>query len=107
MSVRKMARAADQQLSDDRAEKLGMVTHYAVGAGGGPLVVALIGSGMAPVKAGVAVGAAMEIVADQGINTVPGLTPPPALPLITHVRAVALHVVHGLAFGLMLEAGSR
>lgn len=106
--VRKVARAAGRQLGDEPAEKLGMATHYAFGAGGGPVAVALTSAGMAPLRAGLAVGAAMETVADQALNTALGLTPPPqAFPAVTHLRAVGAHVAYGLALGLMLEAGRQ
>jgi hypothetical protein len=104
--VRKAAGLAGTQLGDATAERLGMVTHYAFGAAGGPLAVAFTDRGVGPLKAGLAVATAMELGADQGVNTVLGLTPPPqAWPLVTHARAVAAHVAYGAALGLLLAAG--
>ena len=104
--VRKAARRANVELSDDQAEKAGTFAHYAFGAGGGFAAVALARRGVSPVRAGLAVATAMEAAVDQGANTLLVLTAPTwRFPLVTQVRAVAVHAVYGLAIGSMLEAG--
>jgi hypothetical protein len=62
---------------------------------------------MGPIAAGLTVGAAMFLFVDVGTNYVLGLTPP-ALewPLVTHVRALAAHLVYGLALGSFLAVAS-
>lgn len=104
--VKKVAGAAGTELDDERAQKLGMVAHYAFGAGGGPAAQALMALGMSPMKAGMTVAGTMEVAVDQGANTVLGLTAPSwEFPAIANVRGVVAHVVYGLALGLLLTSG--
>lgn len=104
--VKKLARAAGAELDDDKAQKLGMVAHYGFGAGGGPAAQALMATGASPMKAGMTVAAAMELVVDQGANTALRLTAPSwEFPAIANVRGVLAHVAYGLTLGLLLAAG--
>jgi hypothetical protein len=106
--VRKLARAAGRELDDQTAERLGMVLHYAFGASGGPAAQLLVSRGTDPLKAGMAVAAAMELAVDQAANTALGLTAPTwRFPLITQARAVLAHGAYGAALGLMLAAGDN
>jgi hypothetical protein len=104
--VKKLASAAGTELGDDKAQKAGMVAHYAFGAAGGPAAQALMTVGATPMKAAMTVAAGMELLVDQGANTALGLTAPSwEFPAVANVRAVAAHVAYGLALGLMLTAG--
>lgn len=104
--ARKLARAVGSELDDQAAEKAGMILHYAFGASGGPAAQLLVSRGEDPVKAAMAVAAAMEITVDQAANTVLGLTAPTwRFPLITQARAILAHGAYGAALGLMLAAG--
>jgi hypothetical protein len=104
--VRKAAGLLGRELDDETAQRLGMATHYAFGASGGPVAQVLRALGASPLKAGLIVATGMEIFVDQTANTVLGLTAPSwKFPAGTHVRAVAAHVVYGTALGLMLAAG--
>jgi hypothetical protein len=48
----------------------------------------------------------MELGADQGANTLLGLTAPTwRLPLVTQLRAFVAHLVYGVSLGLLLAAG--
>ena len=59
-----------------------------------------------PLRAGAIVAAAMELGADQGANTLLGLTAPTwRLPLVTQLRAFVAHLVYGVSLGLLLAAG--
>ena len=59
-----------------------------------------------PYGAGLTVAAAMELGADQGANTLLGLTAPTwRFPLVTRLRALVAHLVYGLCLGLLLAAG--
>ena len=50
----------------------------------------------------------MWVLVDEGANPVLGLTPPAtAYPLVTHVRALAAHLVYGVALGGLLLAVRR
>ncbi|MCA1703341.1 MAG: DUF1440 domain-containing protein [Actinobacteria bacterium] len=105
--VRKAAGLVGTELDDERLEKLGMLSHYAFGAAGGPAAVLLTRLGLSPLRAGLAVAIAMEVVVDEGMNTVFGLTAPPReWPWQAHARGVAAHAVYGAALGLLLAAGS-
>lgn len=104
--VRKAAALFGTDLSDRTAERAGMIAHYGFGAAGGPSA-QLLARRVDPVKAGLAVATGMELVVDQGANTVLGLTAPTwEFPAVTQVRAVAAHAVYGIALGLLLAAGS-
>lgn len=105
--ARKLAGLTGAELSDDEAQRLGMVAHYGFGAAGGPAAVALTRLGVEPLKAGFAVAGAMELFVDQLANTVLGLTAPSwEFPATANVRGALAHVVYGAAVGLMLEAGT-
>jgi hypothetical protein len=50
----------------------------------------------------------MFVFVDEGANYVLGLTPPaPEWPLVTHFRALAAHLVYGLALGSLLALTRR
>lgn len=103
--VRKAAGLIGSELDDQAAEKLGMIAHYAFGAGGGPAALALRRLGVSPIAAGLAVAGAMELAVDQGMNYLLDLTAPPATwPWQAHARGVAAHLAYGTAVGLMLAA---
>lgn len=106
--ARKTAAMLGTELDDRRAETLGTLSHYAFGAAGGPAALVLRGLGFAPIGAGGAVATGMEVVVDQGMNTVLGLTAPPrAWPWQAHVRGVIAHAVYGVSLGLLLAAGAE
>jgi hypothetical protein len=75
-----------------------MWLHHGFGAAGGP------------VAAGLTVGTAVFVFVfvDEGANYVLGLTPPaPESPLVTHLRALAAHLVYGVALGSFLALAGR
>lgn len=103
--VRKSATLLGHELANERAERLGMVSHYTFGAAGGLIATLLTAVGFPPVKAGLAVAIAMSVIVDEGLNTVLGLTPPPReFPWQAHARGAAAHAVYGAALGLLLAA---
>jgi hypothetical protein len=59
----------------------------------------LVGRGMPPLRAGPAVAAVAWAVVDEG-TSLPLLT---AYPLVSHVRGMVGHAVHGLTVGALLE----
>jgi hypothetical protein len=106
--VRKDARLLGRELEEDRATKFGTWTHYAFGAAGGPAAKLLTARGIPALTASVAVAAGMSVFADEGLNTLLGLTPPPkAFPWQAHTRGFAAHAVYGIVLGLMLSAGAE
>jgi hypothetical protein len=83
-----------------------MAVHYAFGASGGPVAALIRRQGLGPVAAGLAVGTGMWVVVDEGANAVLGLSPPaPEWPLVTHIRALATHLIYGVALGGLLVVG--
>jgi hypothetical protein len=106
--VRKLAGAVGSQLQDDSAQRLGMATHYAFGAGGGLAMIAVHQAGVEPVRAGLLVGMTIWALVDEGFNPLAGLTSgPAAFPAVTHMRAAGAHAVYGLVGGLLLAAGEQ
>ncbi|MGH8873937.1 MAG: DUF1440 domain-containing protein [Acidimicrobiia bacterium] len=107
--VRKVADWRGMKLEDEQAERLGLWLHYGFGATGGPVATVLARTTpIGPLSAGLAVGTAMFVFVDEGANYVLGLTPPaPEWPLVTHVRALAAHLVYGLAHGSFLAVAGR
>ena len=104
--VRRVGEMIGTKVEDKRAKKLGTIVHYAFGASGGPAAAFIQRQGIGPVAAGLAIGAGMWVVVDEGANAVLGLTPPaPDWPLITHVRALVAHLVYGVALGGALMVG--
>lgn len=74
--VRRAGEIVETKIDDERAEKLGMVVHYAFGASGGPAAAFLQRRGLGPLAAGLAVGTGMWVVVDEVANAVLGLTRP-------------------------------
>lgn len=106
--VRKAGEAVGTHIGDERSERLGMGVHYLFGASGGPAAAALMRLGLGPLPAGLAVGTGMWIAVDEGANAALGLTPPAIeFPLVTHARALAAHLIYGIAVGALVGAGRR
>jgi hypothetical protein len=107
--IRQVADWRGVKLENEQEEQLGMWLHYGFGAAGGPVATVLARTTrMGPLAAGLAVGTAMFVLVDEGANYVLGLTPPaPVWPLVTHLRALAAHLVYGLALGSLLAVTGR
>lgn len=106
--MRKFANAVGEELDDAQAERLGTMTHYVFGAGGGPAAAALYQAGMSPVSAGLVIGMGMWVFVDEGLNALGGLTAGPGqFAAVTHARAAVAHAAYGLTAGLMPAAGER
>ncbi len=94
--VRTTAKRIGEDLDDQRAKKLGAISHYAFGAPGGPPALMLQRGGADRLGAGLAVATAMEVVVDQGMNTALRLTPPPNVwPWQAHARGVGARHLRG------------
>ena len=90
-------------------ERLGLAFHYGLALGSPPLHGLLRRrTRLGPLSAGLLSGAAMWLVADEGMTPALGLSAPNrAYPLATHVRALIAHLAFGLAVGAVTEAGWR
>ena len=103
--IQKAAALVDREVEPERAERLGEVFHYAMGAVLAPgYLVLRRGAGLRPVPAGLALGLSVSVVVDEVANPLLGFTAPPrAYPLATHLRGLAGHVVYGLTVAGLVE----
>ena len=100
------AGALGVRLSNDQSSELGTAIHYGIGAGAGAAYGAVRRyiPASAPVK-GLAMGAALWLIADEGVVPALGLTPgPAAFPWQTHVRGLVAHLVFGVVAEGVLSA---
>jgi len=96
----------DQKLSKAEKETAGTVAHYAMGAASGAIYGAF--TELAPqvsIGEGVPFGAAVWLIADEGIVPAVGLSRSAKnYPLSTHAYALASHLVYGLTTELVRKA---
>jgi len=96
----------DQKLSKAEKETAGTVAHYAMGAASGAIYGAF--TELAPqvsIGEGVPFGAAVWLIADEGIVPAIGLSRSAKnFPLSTHAYALASHLVYGLTTELVRKA---
>lgn len=105
IAARKTAAILGITLADERAERIGMLFHYGLGAGGGVLYAVLRRTtGMHPLSAGLLTGAAISLVFDEGLTPALGFSAPnDQYPLVTHARGFAAHLVYGLSLAVAAE----
>ena len=101
--------AFDHELSDSEKDRAGTVAHYAMAGTSG-----LIYGGLAEISPAVTIGmgipfgAAVWLVADEGIVPLLGLSEPATeYPLEKHGYAIASHLVYGLATELARRSVRR
>lgn len=106
IAARKTAARFGITLSDERADRLGTLVHYGLGAFGGALYAILRRTtGMHPLAAGLATGAAVSLVFDEGLTPALGFSAPnDQYPAVTHTRGFAAHLVYGLSLAIAAEA---
>jgi len=94
-------------LSEERLQQLSLALHYGLAIQWAPLYPLLRRrTGLAPIAAGLATGAAMSLVADELMTPAFGFSAPNLdYPLATHARGLAAHLVFGLAVAATVEAG--
>ena len=99
----------NRHLTKSEKEKAGAVVHYAFGAGSGAIYGAM--AEMVPaatVCEGTAFGAAVWLVADEGVVPALGLSRKPTdYPLSIHAHAFAAHLVYGLTTEVVRRAVRR
>ncbi len=103
--VRRAAALVGQDVDPDRAERLGVSFHYAMGIALVPGYVLLRrGLGLAPLGAGLTLGLSVSLLVDEVANPLVGSAAPPrAYPLVTHLRGLAGHVAYGVAVPVLFE----
>jgi uncharacterized membrane protein YagU involved in acid resistance len=84
-----------------------MLMHYGLAASWAPVYMLLRRrAGMTPVGAGLASGAAMSLIVDEGLTPLLGFSAPnKAYPLVTHLRAFVAHQVFTLGLAAVTETG--
>lgn len=109
LAARKVAQGLDLPLDGGGEKRLGKAIHFGIGAAWGPVYGLLRRhAGLRPLGAGLASGAAMSLILDEGVVPALGLSAPNrAYPLLTHVRGFVAHLVFGAAAALATEAIHR
>lgn len=97
------------ELNEKQTERVGMAFHYGLAVGWAPVYSVLRRqTSLPPVAAGLAFGAAMSLVADEGMTPALGFSAPNrAYPLSTHLRGFAAHLVFGLGVAAVTEVAWR
>lgn len=105
----KAARLAGVDLQGRALERAGLVFHYGLAISWAPVYQLLRRkTRLGPLAAGVATGAAMSLIADEGLTPALGFSAPNRqYPLSTHLRAFAAHIVFGLTIAGVTEALSK
>ena len=103
----RVAKGVGVGLSNEQRSRAGTAIHYGIGVGSGSLYGAVRRSIPLPGPArGLAFGAALWLVADEGATPALGLTPGPgSFPWQTHARGLVAHLVFGLVAEGVLAAG--
>lgn len=94
------------ELSEQQLKLGSLAFHYGLAISWAPVYQVLRRkTQLGPVRAGLATGAAMSLIADEIFAPALGFTAPNrAYPLVTHLRSVAAHLVFGLAVAGVTEA---
>ena len=99
----------DRELTESDKEKAGAVVHYSFGTSTGAIYGAA--AEVAPVVtacSGLLFGAAVWLVADEGVVPALGLSKPPTqYPLSIHAYALSSHLVYGLTAEVVRRAARR
>lgn len=93
-----LGQVAGRELDRDAAGQVGLVAHRTLGATYAVVAAALVGRGVAPMKAGLVVGAAAFVLVDEGT----AITQVTDYPLASHARGVVGHGTFGLVCGALL-----
>lgn len=106
IAAKKTAALFGIELSGQQLERGTMAFHYGLAISWAPLYQVLRRkTELGPLRAGLAMGAAMSLVADEIMAPSLGFTAPNrAYPIVTHLRGVAAHLVFGLAVAGVTEA---
>ncbi len=106
VAARKIAERLGQPLDDRRLRPVAKAVHHGLGMAWGPVYCLLRRrGGMRPLAAGLAAGASLSLVVDEGLAPALGLSAPNRYyPAATHVRGLLAHLVWGAAAALAAEA---
>jgi uncharacterized membrane protein YagU involved in acid resistance len=106
VAARRIAERVGRSVEDRRLRPLAKTVHHGLGMAWGPVYCLLRRrGGMRPLGAGLAAGAALSLVVDEGLAPALGLSAPNrAYPAATHVRGFLAHLIWGAAAALAAEA---
>jgi hypothetical protein len=100
---KQLGRVTGRDLDDDAAGRVGLAVHRTLGVAYGIGAARLVGRGVPPMVAGVAVGAAAFVVVDEGT----AITSLFDYPAVSHMRGVVGHTTLGLSIGALLSLLAR
>jgi uncharacterized membrane protein YagU involved in acid resistance len=106
VAARRIAERLGRPVEDRRLRPVAKAVHHGLGMAWGPVYCLLRRhAGLEPLSAGLAAGAALSLVVDEGLAPALGLSAPNrAYPAATHVRGFLAHLVWGAAAALAAEA---
>jgi hypothetical protein len=96
---KQVGEALGKELGDEEAGRVGLAFHRTMGVTYGMTTAALVGRGVSPMKAGLAVGAAAFVIVDEGT----ALSDFTAFPVESHLRGVVGHGAFGLVAGALMS----
>lgn len=105
IAAQKIAARLGFELHGKALHRAALTMHYGLAAGWSPVYVVLRRTRRThPVLAGLGTGAAMSLVADEGLTPLLGFSAPNrAYPFATHLRGFLAHLVFGLAVAASTE----
>jgi uncharacterized membrane protein YagU involved in acid resistance len=108
-AARILIERSGHESSDENVQLTKRTVHYGLGLTWGPLYCLLRrGSGMTPVGAGIASGAALSLIVDETLNPLLGITPPSRrFPTSAHLRGFLTHIVWGITAAATAETIHR
>lgn len=96
---KQLGQVAGRDLSDESAQRVGVALHRSLGMSYGMAASMLVGRGVRPLVAGLAMGVAAFVLVDEGTS----ISSFSAYPMESHMRGVVGHGTYGLASGLLLS----
>jgi uncharacterized membrane protein YagU involved in acid resistance len=109
VAARRIAEELGRPLDDRRVGAAAKAVHYGLGMAWGPIYGLLRRhGGMRPLGAGLAAGASLALIVDEGLTPALGFSAPNRdYPAVTHIRGFLAHLVWGAAAALTTEAMHR
>lgn len=107
IAAQKITELVGLHLSDPALDKAALGFHYGLAISWTPVYQLLRRTTpLGPIAAGLAAGASMSVLADEGMTPALGFSAPNrAYPLSTHARGFAAHLVFGVAVAAVTETG--
>lgn len=107
IAAEKTVRLLGLKLNDQQLQQAAMAFHYGLALSWAPLYALLRRRWrLRPIPAGLAMGSAMSVIADEIMTPAMGFSAPNrAYPPVTHLRGYVAHLAFGLAVAGVTEAG--